>query len=762
MRRRGSTLVTAPISVVGIGDGGVEELRSKVSDASVTWALLRFEIGEGAFARTKFVAVHINGEDVPVVKRGRLNARTAEVLSQFGDVHATIEVKRSDELQLDVVLERLKPYFITDGGMEKMNASGLKEMYEKRIAELQAKTSKAKDEKASASKVPTTLKEKQEQSGQAIMTAAQAFKIVGAPKGPFNWLLLESPSLDLHNAGYGGLPEMKNWLDDKKVLFGLIRFSFGMTACGAKGEKMPSTVKHIFVHWIGPGVPAVRRGQLNAKAQLAETTAKGACAVTFRKSAHSPEDLELMDMISELRRLAVVDGSNSDSSAEQISVEEYMASLEAELVEQMEPEEEEAGAPDVKSAVERMKGPDATCNWTLLGPQTAPAGGGRASIAQAKNGSETSSQAPTPPSSPEKGASMRISQMAKVAEEPPTTIKPADAASAMRRSAAPRDVSARPSVSPRPSTSPRPSVSPRPSTSPRPSASPKPEAVPPPAQPVPKAAPAPVAAAAVPVAEAPATPPAPAAAAPPPAASVPAAPAAPAPTPATVTPIAPAPPKAPAPPRRSDSPRRSEVWTGGAAMPETIPAPPPAAAVRSRSSTSVPQLAIPQKIDAAQVVAFMQNGTGSKRQSRSSTPSGPRKYANMSFEPKRGMMDMRTGWRWRKMLFELRKGNLRWWSSEKDIGGDPVGSIRLVEGDSRWQITSLRGTRIELRCVHGYYGTGAPRTEKYTLAAGSAEEATDWAKKIWEHIAYIDMLLVWPMPLEGRQGDVRNYNITVP
>jgi len=54
------------------------------------------------------------------------------------------------------------------------------------------------------------------------------------------------------------------------------------------------------------------------------------------------------------------------------------------------------------------------------------------------------------------------------------------------------------------------------------------------------------------------------------------------------------------------------------------------------------------------------------------------------------------------------------------------------------------------------------RVEKYLFAADDIKEATEWARALWHHTSYLDMITYWPMPLEGRQGDVTFYGISYP
>ena len=55
----------------------------------------------------------------------------------------------------------------------------------------------------------------------------------------------------------------KHQLSQSKVLFGCLRFSFGV-------EGGSSIVKHVFFHWVGTQVPVVLKGKLNAQKGLVE------------------------------------------------------------------------------------------------------------------------------------------------------------------------------------------------------------------------------------------------------------------------------------------------------------------------------------------------------------------------------------------------------------------------------------------------------------------------------------------------------------
>jgi hypothetical protein len=373
-----------PVCVLGVGAGGIVELAQRVNDRMVSWALLRFQVGGGTFLRTKHVAIHCNGDDTPVMLRGWLNARSSEVLSLIGEVHAHIDIKHAKDLTVENVCRRLLPLFAADNMV--LSLAKLNEEYGKVLEQMQ--------KEACERQIPLSPPVVQEARTPSIPNdVTDALKAVGAERGPCNWVLFEPRSSQLHNAGLGGLEELKSHLLEDRVLFGALRLTFGCSnRDGMRGP--PGITKHIFVHWVGSRVGIVQRGLLNARLASAATFVGKYCAVAFRREAHCLGDLKLEDIIAELRRLTVVDGvaATGGIAASRISAAEYLAALREEAEEvsqslsrshslsQTQPESEaeperpkpdhttvDLKALDVKSAIGKVRSLDGEWNWVLCG-----------------------------------------------------------------------------------------------------------------------------------------------------------------------------------------------------------------------------------------------------------------------------------------------------------------------------------------------------------------------------------------------------------
>jgi len=340
------------IKVSDVGSGGVEELAQAIDDSTVSWALLRFEIGSGRFAMVKNVAIICHGITTPAVRRGRLVGREQEVLQLLGNTHLQITVNSGSDLSAESVCEQVKKAFPGDH-FAGSSIDNMKAMYKrsktalllKRQATL-AKVSVGDDDdgvdaqaeaaaahaaaldaasleaearaKQDAEAVEALAREREaaEAAAAAAMAAAteataqeeaerlqrvplalpteEVLPSVAVAWGQFNWAIVDpSQPKESWNAGDGGLEEVLTWLDPAKVQFCIIRFQFPM-----KGH-VP-IIKHIFIHWVGPDVGPLKRGQWNSRSEPTQMTISKYFAITLDKKAYAKDDLSVPTLIDEL------------------------------------------------------------------------------------------------------------------------------------------------------------------------------------------------------------------------------------------------------------------------------------------------------------------------------------------------------------------------------------------------------------------------------------------------------------------------------
>jgi len=390
-RKRDLGGASEPVVALAVGAGGIEELARHIDSGTVSWALLRFQVGGGTFVRTKLVLIHSNGADCGVMLRGWLNARSQEVISQLGEVHCNLEVSHGKELTIEHVCQRVLPVLAGDNLDYSMQR--LRQEYGALAAQMEEEAKRKKLEKKLETVATVTSPLSPVEEAPAVsVTLEEALHGVGEDRGPFNWLLLEPvgrTQLNLRSAGHGGYEEMKASLAEDKVLFGVLRLSFGcstrQTASG--GRTCPGITKHVFIHWVGPVVGAVQRGLWNSKFGRASALIGSHCSVTFTRQAHDLDGLALKDIISELRRLTVVDGA-----AGCMSPEEYVAALEEEIrdlkaqaaaaaaraqeaaqaaeaapAQEVDAEEAAEERPNLRTAVETVRSLTGGWNWVICG-----------------------------------------------------------------------------------------------------------------------------------------------------------------------------------------------------------------------------------------------------------------------------------------------------------------------------------------------------------------------------------------------------------
>eukprot|EP00747_Dinoflagellata_sp_TGD_P105681 gnl/TRDRNA2_/TRDRNA2_169623_c1_seq1.p1 gnl/TRDRNA2_/TRDRNA2_169623_c1~~gnl/TRDRNA2_/TRDRNA2_169623_c1_seq1.p1 ORF type:complete len:578 (+),score=123.20 gnl/TRDRNA2_/TRDRNA2_169623_c1_seq1:133-1734(+) len=133
------------------------------------------------------------------------------------------------------------------------------------------------------------------------------------------------------------------------------------------------------------------------------------------------------------------------------------------------------------------------------------------------------------------------------------------------------------------------------------------------------------------------------------------------------------------------------------------------------------------------------------------------KSQDLVWEDRQGWLYIQSAWRWQLRFFELRRGRLRWWENDTTFRRKPqpppMESILLHDGQVRWSVSIPKAGRIQL--ARGSAG------KKYLFSAENPAEGKEWTIALMQHIAYIDMLLIWPLPPEGRQGAVTDYGVEV-
>jgi hypothetical protein len=260
---------TLPIMLHSIiGSGGAEDLSKHMEDSAVCWALLRHRMPDETSAEDRMVAVACLGADAPEADHEQAEFLSARILPLLGKVDVTFHVKRRQEF-----LQQIHAMSYPDeASTKKLCGHGL--------------------------------------------NLDEALASLGQIDEPCNWVLLEPSQLKVQSAGDAGLDEMKQHLPIDKVMFGVVRFSFPR-------DYAPPIVKYMFVHWVGPKVSPVRRGQWNSKLEDAASIFRQSCDCAFRATAYALDELDLGTLIDELARVTCA----TSLDTRQLSIEWYMEGI---------------------------------------------------------------------------------------------------------------------------------------------------------------------------------------------------------------------------------------------------------------------------------------------------------------------------------------------------------------------------------------------------------------------------------------------------
>lgn len=367
---------SAPFNVVGYGEAGIDEMRGFVDDSRVQFGLVRFEIAVGTTKRNKVIFVHINGERMSAVARGRENEYLADAMNilrccgEYESFHASVEFTRKDEVTADHVMERIKKILMSDDPGD-YDAKWLMKNYEQFIlesAKAAAKSHKSDDDKGRKRGCPGHI------SDSLFNNGRDALKAVAGPLGAWNWVFLkpDPDTLLLVEGGDGSVDQMRECMErnPKEVLCGLLRMGFGT----GRGRR----TKYVFVMALGKEVTGFQKGKAGGVRGKMEAAFKGFAASAISCSAEfdDPADFTIEAVIEKVRKAAIIDDDDLDgdkAGKNMLSVEHFRAALKEDCA-VIEAEEAKAppkasggfGDKDIEELVRCVRAPGSPQNWVLF------------------------------------------------------------------------------------------------------------------------------------------------------------------------------------------------------------------------------------------------------------------------------------------------------------------------------------------------------------------------------------------------------------
>jgi len=138
------------LPMLGGGQGGVDEMR-KCAEANqdlVMYGLIRLQFEGSTMLQTRFVMLHIIGEQVPTVRRGRFNAVRPKMEKRFRDfanITAVVPDVAPKDTTLETILDKIgfAASYLTQGGGGEESKVGALRAYQEALIKEQAENAKA-------------------------------------------------------------------------------------------------------------------------------------------------------------------------------------------------------------------------------------------------------------------------------------------------------------------------------------------------------------------------------------------------------------------------------------------------------------------------------------------------------------------------------------------------------------------------------------------------------------------------------------------
>ncbi|KAL3894233.1 MAG: hypothetical protein SGCHY_005395 [Lobulomycetales sp.] len=102
------TLSPDSVSLVATGEGGFQEMVKSFDSSKVQYALLRVTTKVDFSDTVKFVYIYLLGEEVPMMKKGRLGVCKGEAQAKFQPYHVDFEISTASEITFQEVENKVK------------------------------------------------------------------------------------------------------------------------------------------------------------------------------------------------------------------------------------------------------------------------------------------------------------------------------------------------------------------------------------------------------------------------------------------------------------------------------------------------------------------------------------------------------------------------------------------------------------------------------------------------------------------------------
>jgi len=251
------------------GNGGVEELKTRLDPAKASYGLVRVIDKIDDSVTVKFVFIVWVGEKVPFIKKAQITTHKGSITALVGQYHNDVQASDLSELNEEIVLSKVSAAsgsasHVRDSGGPHHPASG-NTPSPTSSSPTPVTTSYRATQSTTPKSVNTT---KTPGVGAAATTSViqfvneddirAAIKHLRANHDPTDWVLLgyegNSNKVHLVSKGVSGLDELVHHLKEDQIFYGLYRTT----------DTIDNTVavKFVFIIWVGEQVPIIRKARI--------------------------------------------------------------------------------------------------------------------------------------------------------------------------------------------------------------------------------------------------------------------------------------------------------------------------------------------------------------------------------------------------------------------------------------------------------------------------------------------------------------------
>lgn len=235
------------------------EIASYLDDTQAMYALARYESTFDMSNTIKFVYFRWMGDQIPFGKKGRYGVVHGSIEEKFNPFHLMIETNSRDDFDTDKILQQLEE---NTGKKSKVLETKTPGMQERGFTNNQLPQKRAPQQSSVATPGVSKIGGRIDITSDVMCALGEVRK----DDDDTRWMLAEYETakgpVTCTGKGSGDLSELKESLDDTKVMYGLYRVTDTVDDI--------TTVKFVYIQWVGCNVKPMMRAKISTNKGIVE------------------------------------------------------------------------------------------------------------------------------------------------------------------------------------------------------------------------------------------------------------------------------------------------------------------------------------------------------------------------------------------------------------------------------------------------------------------------------------------------------------